>query len=64
VEVGYHTPYATRLHENPQYNFQRGRKGKYLEDPIKKNLTRIGEMIGKTLQTEMEFKWLMIFILL
>jgi len=36
--VGYNKVYAARLHENPQYNFQKGRKGKYLEDPIKNNL--------------------------
>lgn len=39
--VGYGGPgvkYAARLHENPQYRFQKGRKGKYLEDPLKKNL--------------------------
>lgn len=38
VVVGYHTPYAARLHEHPEYRFQKGRKGKYLEDPLKKNL--------------------------
>lgn len=37
--VGYNTVYAARLHENPQYHFKNGRKGKYLEDPIKKNLS-------------------------
>ena len=36
--VGYNKVYAARLHENPQYRFQKGRKGKYLEDPIKRNL--------------------------
>lgn len=36
--VGYNKVYAARLHENPQYNFQKGRKGKYLEDPIKHNI--------------------------
>jgi hypothetical protein len=40
VEVGYHTPYAARLHEHPEYRFQKGRKGKYLEDPLKHNLSR------------------------
>jgi hypothetical protein len=39
VTVGYHTPYASRLHEHPEYHFQKGRKGKYLEDPLKHNLT-------------------------
>lgn len=37
VIVGYNKVYAARLHENPQFNFQKGRKGKYLEDPIKRN---------------------------
>ena len=36
--VGYNTPYAARLHENPQYRFKKGRKGKYLEKPLKMNL--------------------------
>jgi hypothetical protein len=39
-QVGYHTKYAARLHENPQYAFQKGRKGKYLEDPVKKNMKK------------------------
>jgi septal ring factor EnvC (AmiA/AmiB activator) len=37
-KVGYNKVYASRLHEHPEYNFQKGRKGKYLEDPIKTNL--------------------------
>ena len=37
--VGYSTPYAARLHEHPEYRFGKGRKGKYLEDPLKMNLT-------------------------
>lgn len=49
--VGYNTVYAARLHENPQYNFQNGRKGKYLENPIKVNadilLRFYNEAIGK-----------------
>lgn len=36
--VGFNTPYAARLHEHPEYAFQKGRKGKYLEDPIKHNI--------------------------
>lgn len=38
VVMGYHTPYAARLHEHPEYRFQRGRKGKYIEDPIHRNM--------------------------
>ena len=37
VVVGYNKVYAARLHEHPEYHFQKGRKGKYLEDPIKLN---------------------------
>jgi hypothetical protein len=29
--VSYDTPYALRLHENPQYAFKHGRRGKWLE---------------------------------
>lgn len=39
VIVGYNKVYAARLHEHPEYRFQKGRKGKYLEDPIKNNLS-------------------------
>lgn len=52
VEVGYHTRYAHRLHEHPEYNFQNGRKGKYLEDPIKNNLSRLEKIVGTTLSAE------------
>lgn len=37
VVLGYHTPYAARLHEHPEYRFQKGRKGKYISDPINRN---------------------------
>jgi hypothetical protein len=29
--VSYDTPYACRLHEHPEYHFQNGRQGKWLE---------------------------------
>jgi len=51
-EVGYHTKYAHRLHEHPEYNFQNGRKGKYLEDPIKNNLSRLEKIVGLNLGAE------------
>lgn len=50
VIVGYHTKYAARLHENPQYNFRNGRKGKYLEDPLKQNMTKWARYVEKSLQ--------------
>lgn len=45
--VGYFTPYAAKMHENPQFNFQKGRKGKYLEDPIKRNMSEWRKKLGK-----------------
>lgn len=41
--VGYNKVYAAHLHENPQFRFKGGRKGKYLEDPIKNNLNVFGK---------------------
>lgn len=32
--VSYDTPYAVIQHENMSFNHQRGRKAKYLEDPV------------------------------
>lgn len=45
--VVYDTPYAARLHEHPEFNFQGGRKGKYLEDPANENRAELGEIIAK-----------------
>jgi len=53
VEVGYHTKYAHRLHEHPEYNFKNGRKGKYLEDPIKSNLSRLADVVGFKMKADL-----------
>jgi hypothetical protein len=47
--VGYNKVYAARLHEHPEYRFQKGRKGKYLEDPIKRNLRIFIKYIQKAI---------------
>jgi hypothetical protein len=39
--------YAVRLHEHPEYSFQHGRKGKYLEDPLKHNQHKFLELMGE-----------------
>lgn len=49
VIVGYNKVYAARLHEHPEYHFQKGRKGKYLEDPIKRNLDVFRKYFGEQL---------------
>lgn len=53
VIVGYHTVYAARLHEHPEYHFGKGRKGKYLEDPILRNLDTLGMKFNKQAQTRL-----------
>ncbi len=51
--VGYHTRYAARLHEHPEFHFQKGRKGKYLEDPIKNNKSALLRFFGETVKDGM-----------
>lgn len=34
ARIYYTEPYAARLHEHPEYNFQNNRQGKYLEEPL------------------------------
>ncbi len=45
--VVYDRPQAARLHEHPEYQFQNGRKGKYLEDPALENKSTLGQIIAK-----------------
>jgi hypothetical protein len=47
--VGYNKVYAARLHEHPEYKFQKGRKGKYLEDPIKNNTDTLLEHYARAI---------------
>lgn len=46
--VTFDTPYAKHLHEHPEYNFQNGRKGKYLEDPALENEQELLDIITAT----------------
>ena len=48
--VGYNKVYAAKLHESPQFNYQKGRKAKYLEDPIKNNLTVFQNFLGRIIK--------------
>lgn len=50
VIVGYNKVYAARLHEHPEYKFQKGRKAKYLEDPIKNNVGVLLDHYGNSLK--------------
>lgn len=52
--IGYNTPYASRLHENPDFNFRKDKnpnaQGKYLETPIKENLNAFRQILVTDLQ--------------
>lgn len=54
--VSYDTPYAVVQHENMRYHHQRGRKAKYLEDPVfDKSVQReMAELAQRGLSAEME----------
>ena len=54
VVLGYHTPYAARMHEHPEYRFQKGRKGKYIEDPVLRNSKVLGLKFGGSMYTQMK----------
>lgn len=44
ASVYYDTVYAAKLHQNPQYNFQNGRRGKFLQAATRQSATRVMEL--------------------
>ena len=48
--VSYDTPYAVRLHENPQYDFQNGRKGKWLESTMNEHGAEAQDLMAKVVK--------------
>jgi hypothetical protein len=48
--ISYDTPYAVRLHEHPEYNFQGGRRGKWLELTLKEQSQRVLKLLAEGLQ--------------
>lgn len=60
--VGYNKTYASYQHEGRRADgthvikhYQKGRKGKYLEDPIKNNLPLFRKVMGRSFQFELKF---------
>lgn len=53
VDVGYNKVYAARLHEHPEYQFQKGRKSHYLIDPITQNLKVFGTFLQAAVAGEL-----------
>jgi hypothetical protein len=52
TSVSYDTPYARRLHEHPEYNFQGKGKGKWLENTINNNHSTIVDIIIREMRGE------------
>jgi len=48
--VSYDTPYAVRLHEHPEYNFQGGREGKWLERTVNESAPEIIRYLAEHLK--------------
>lgn len=48
--VYYDTVYAAKLHQNPTYNFQNGRRGKYLATAFSQGRSRVLETIGQPIK--------------
>jgi len=48
--ISYNTPYAVRLHEHPEFKFQKGRKAKYLESPLKNNVGVFKSIISERIK--------------
>lgn len=51
VTVGYNKVYAARLHEHPEFRFQKGRKGKYLEDPLRDNRDKFAQHVAEKIKS-------------
>lgn len=52
ANIYYTQKYAARLHENPQFKFQGGRQGKFLEEPLLSESDVIARIFGDALRGE------------
>ena len=48
--VSYDTPYAIRVHEHPEWNFQNGRRGKWLELTLNEQRNMLAGLIALKLR--------------
>lgn len=51
--VSYNTPYAAKLHEHPEYKFQNGREGKWLENTLKQDGPAVLKIVAKQIKSEL-----------
>ena len=50
AHVFYDTVYAARLHQHPEFNYQGGRRGKFLSSPMMGARKKVLGMFGKALK--------------
>lgn len=50
ASVFYVQKYGPRLHENPQFNFQNGREGKWLEKTVMKEMDRVRDIMANEIR--------------
>ncbi|WP_347242883.1 hypothetical protein [Thermogutta sp.] len=48
--ISYNTPYAVRVHEHPEWHFQGGRRGKWLELTIQEQQGAVRQWIASKLK--------------
>lgn len=53
TQVAFDTPYAAKLHEHPEYNFQGNGEGKWLEKTVIRNEVTIIDIIKRELGGEL-----------
>lgn len=53
IAVAFNTPYAARMHEHPEYHFQKGRKAKYLADPLTANMERFAQHVAEVAKSDL-----------
>lgn len=53
IFVGFNMVYAAWLHEHPEFHFQKGRQGKYLENAIRENEDALGLKYSESVKKEL-----------
>lgn len=51
--VSFDTPYAVKQHENTHYRHKKGRRAKYLEDPLNGNADKFKGIVAAALRGEL-----------
>ena len=53
ASIFYDTPYAKRLHEHPDYTFNKGRQGKWLEKASRESTDKVNKFLVKAVRNSL-----------